>query len=299
MAPIDDEWGEIYARFFHNSRREQRDDVVRLGFLIEDAHWYYCDIAREKNSALPNLKLREFFDFVFDKWPLLAKIKDNVQEAYDQFNEYKWSIPTAGCILVNSERDKVLMVKSFSKTWGFPRGKIDKDEELSDCAVRETVEETGYDCATKINAEDYIELKDGNDRVNRLFIIEDVPEDFAFSTQTKGEIMDIQWFRVADLVKADAKELKKKFFTSNAFFKPLEKRLQQRRSQRKVINEAVQKSAFASFELPTVANTSRAVHIEFPEAWKNINEQLTACVARQPVSGRSREVRFAFQSFIN
>jgi hypothetical protein len=65
MDKFDDEWEDIYmyacsqpsapsthshpsSRFFLNSRLDQREDVVRLGFLIEDAYWYYCDVVREK-----------------------------------------------------------------------------------------------------------------------------------------------------------------------------------------------------------------------------------------------------------
>lgn len=44
-----------------------------------------------------------------------------------------------GAIMLNHTMDKVLLVKGWGKSgrWMFPRGKINKDEEQLDCAVRE------------------------------------------------------------------------------------------------------------------------------------------------------------------
>lgn len=51
-------------------------------------------------------------------------------------------------MLLNEDWTKVLLVKSYWKSgssgaWGFPKGKIDQDEEKVDCAVREVLEEVG------------------------------------------------------------------------------------------------------------------------------------------------------------
>ena len=62
-------------------------------------------------------------------------------------------------------RQQVLLIKSFSNSWGFPRGKLDKHEQLAECAVRETLEESGYDCSSKVDDEQYIERLDGGGKV--------------------------------------------------------------------------------------------------------------------------------------
>lgn len=85
-----------------------------------------------------------------------------------------------------------------SASWGFPKGKINNEESKPDCAIREVLEETGYDCADLLDAEDFIDFT-MNDQRMTLFIVTDVPEDTIFKTQTRKEISAIQWFKLTDL----------------------------------------------------------------------------------------------------
>eukprot|EP00045_Choanoeca_perplexa_P006710 m.57810 g.57810 ORF g.57810 m.57810 type:complete len:284 (-) comp13750_c0_seq2:44-895(-) len=278
MASFDDVWEDIYVRFFLNSRLDQREDVVRLGFLIEDAFWYYCDVIRDENQKLPNLKLKPFFELVFERWELLHKLRDQVDEAYSQFHEYKISIPTAGCILLDPTHQKVLLLKSYSNSWGFPRGKIDKNEGMMECAVRETLEESGYDCSSKIAEDQFLEHRDKDGKLSRLYIVEDVPENYGFAPVTKGEVADIQWHNVAELAALDSKKLKR-FFLSAPFFKPLVNWIKGRKKQLgHTLAQAIQASPFGSYQPPDAARSSRAVTVQFPSAWKNIQPKLMECV---------------------
>lgn len=103
------------------------------------------------------------------------------------------------------------MVKGFGARpcWGFPKGKINKDEAEIACAVREVriyffllvficttipswlnlkvFEEVGYDMASKVNENDCIESVAKERRV-KLYIVSGVPEDTSFETHTRGEI---------------------------------------------------------------------------------------------------------------
>ena len=82
------------------------------------------------------------------------------QEIYDAFTQYKYQIPTCGAMLLNPGATKVLLVKSWhGKTWGFPKGKIDRDEDKASCAMREVLEEVGYDISALIDPDAYIELQ--------------------------------------------------------------------------------------------------------------------------------------------
>lgn len=55
---------------------------------------------------------------------------------------------------------KVLLVKSYKGTsWGFPKGKIDKGEDKMSCAVREVLEEIGYDCSALIDENEFLEMQ--------------------------------------------------------------------------------------------------------------------------------------------
>lgn len=48
------------SRFINNIPAEQRNDVVRVFFAIELAHWFYLDFHREDDENLPNYSLKEF-----------------------------------------------------------------------------------------------------------------------------------------------------------------------------------------------------------------------------------------------
>jgi ADP-ribose pyrophosphatase YjhB (NUDIX family) len=64
------------------------------------------------------------------------------------------SVPVMGAIMLNPALDKCLLVKSWGSNgaWGFPRGKISKDEADADCARREvrTLVRTSVDSAESL-----------------------------------------------------------------------------------------------------------------------------------------------------
>ncbi len=92
------------------------------------------------------------------------------------------------------------MVKGWSKSasWGFPKGKIGKDEDPVDCAIREVFEETGFDIGSRLDPINFIEATTSGSagQATRLFIIPGVPESTSFITQTRKEISKIGWHRV-------------------------------------------------------------------------------------------------------
>lgn len=108
------------------------------------------------------------------------------KELIDIYEDYKSLIPVRGGILLNFDMDKVLLVTNYNcRMFGFPKGKINENESDEACALREIKEEVGYEADKSIKAQDYLELPDGH---IKLYIITNVPEDFRFETNTKGEI---------------------------------------------------------------------------------------------------------------
>ena len=84
--------------------------------------------------------------------------------------------------------ETVLLVRGYkgASCWGFPRGKIMRDESDADCAVREVLEETGYDLEGLLNEKDHIELVLEGKR-NRLYIAAGLdPESAKFAPKCKG-----------------------------------------------------------------------------------------------------------------
>jgi 8-oxo-dGTP pyrophosphatase MutT (NUDIX family) len=84
---------------------------------------------------------------------------------------------------------QVLLVRGWSAKagWGFPKGKINKDEDDETCAVREVYEETGFDITALIDPAQFLEATIKEQRV-KLFIVGGVPEDYEFEAQTRQEI---------------------------------------------------------------------------------------------------------------
>lgn len=170
----------------------------RVVFQIEQAHWFYEDFYR-KRYGLIKYSLERFVELIFHHCPSLQPYASGVSSIYKDFKDYKSSVPVCGCILLNPKMTKVVMVLGFgSKSWSFPRGKINKDEPPSACALREVLEETGYDASANLLLDDFIDFTNRKQAI-RLYICPDVAEDTVFETRTRNEIREIKWFKVAQL----------------------------------------------------------------------------------------------------
>ena len=115
----------------------------------------------------------------------------------------------------------MLLVQGFwsKNSWGFPKGKVNEGEHPARCAVREVLEETGFDISISISAEEFLETT-VNDQLTRLYIIPGVPNNSQFIPRTRNEIRAVKWFPIADLPtnKKDALTKIKLGFGSASFF---------------------------------------------------------------------------------
>lgn len=117
--------------------------------------------------SLPHLRLHTFAQHMFDHCEFLAPHKHLYKELFDTFAQYKSQVPVYGLIMLNPKQDKIVLVKSYNgKTWSFPKGKINQGEEPVECAIREVMEETGYNATGKVSPDDYIQVvQDGKHKV--------------------------------------------------------------------------------------------------------------------------------------
>lgn len=145
-----------------------------------------------------------FCTHIFEHCPLLSGIPAQLQaDPYTEFLDYKTRVPVRGAIMLNQDMDQVVLVKGWKKsaTWSFPRGKINKDEQDFDCAVREVYEETGHDLkeASRIaDNQDFVETTIRAQHI-KLYIFPGVPMNTHFEPRTRKEISEIDWCKLSEL----------------------------------------------------------------------------------------------------
>ncbi|KJA29119.1 hypothetical protein HYPSUDRAFT_127964 [Hypholoma sublateritium FD-334 SS-4] len=199
-ATKDEVLEDLSTRFILNLPDEELTSLERLCFQVEQAHWFYEDFIREQNTKLPSLPLKKFSEMLFRACPLLNKWSDSHEQAFNNFMQYKTRVPVCGAIMLNAAMDKCVLVKGWkaSSGWGFPKGKINQTEPEVNCAIREVLEETGYNLADQVDPENVLSIAIKEQKIS-LYIVPGVPEDFPFETKTRKEISKIQWFHLADL----------------------------------------------------------------------------------------------------
>ncbi|KXN90034.1 mRNA decapping complex subunit 2 [Leucoagaricus sp. SymC.cos] len=223
---------DLSSRFILNLPDEELASLERICFQVEQAHWFYEDFIREQNPTFPSLPLKKFSAMLFHACPLLHQWSNDHENAFNTFMQYKTRVPVCGAIMLNDAWDKCVLVKGWksSSGWGFPKGKINEDEPKHVCAIREVLEETGYNLAGKLKPEDVIELSIKEQRIS-LFVVPGVEEDFAFQTKTRKEI-SVKWFRLSDLPTWKRnKQVPGKFYLISPFIGPLKAFINEHKSR--------------------------------------------------------------------
>lgn len=216
---------DLNVRFIINCPEEELT-LERVFFQIEQAHWFYDDFYRNQFKHLPHLAMTNFSQTFVQRCPTLKRAlklpNDNaVCAALANFSKLKNKIPVCGAILLSSDMNQCVLVKGWiaGSAWGFPKGKINADESEVDCAIRETLEETGFDATGLIAPEDFVECAHKGQN-QRLYMARDVPADYNFVTQTRKEISEIRWFDIDLLSKGEGMSKGDRFSNSGQRFMP-------------------------------------------------------------------------------
>ncbi|XP_022685982.1 m7GpppN-mRNA hydrolase-like isoform X2 [Varroa jacobsoni] len=261
MPPTMEILNDLSTRFLIHLPPGEKKDPTRLCFQMELAYWFYLDYYAGDGSGLPNLSMRDFTHALFAHIPGLRKYSKRTDDIIATWKQFKFAVPTFGCILVDDSLEQILLVQGYwSKgSWGFPKGKINENEKPHKCAAREVQEETGFDCSHMINKKVFLERRVG-DHDQRLYIVHGVSRNTVFLPQTKKEIRSIRWFHLRDLpsFKKDPTPTERLGINSNAFFmimpfvKPLRKMLNQ-------LRQATGKSPLPMLKTPKPASEAGSI----------------------------------------
>lgn len=197
---------DLCVRFIIHLPKEDLSSVARICFQVEEAQWFYEDFIRPLDPTLPSMALRSFCLRIFQHCPLLAPFSaENHMRAFEEFMQYKTRVPVRGAILLNEAMDSTVLVKGWKKgaNWSFPRGKINKDEDDLDCAIREVYEETGFDIkqaglVPKNDEVKYIQISMREQQI-RLYVFRNIPMDTLFEPKTRKEISKVEWYKLSEL----------------------------------------------------------------------------------------------------
>lgn len=152
---------DIEVRFINNLPESELANAERLFFQIEQAYWFYEDFYSDKYNQFPHFQLKKFAEELFRHSRILSPMQNRCDMLFDDFCAYRYQIPVFGCILLNKEMSKVVLVRNWKgSSWGFPKGKINQSENPLACAVREVIEETGFNAAPHCNEEDFLVVYD-------------------------------------------------------------------------------------------------------------------------------------------
>lgn len=128
-----------------------------------------------------------------------------MERNFNSFNIKRKNSLRCGTIIFNRDCTKVITVlnrHSYNmgeNKWGFPKGGIQRDEKFVNCAMRETLEETGLNIKIRSDA---AVLKISKTRY--FPIILDETKCTRFNPTDKHEIYDVKWHTIERLQKFKA-----------------------------------------------------------------------------------------------
>ncbi|KAL5290680.1 DCP2 family protein [Megaselia abdita] len=228
---------DLASRFIINVPDDERNNLIRICFQIELAHWFYLDFfCAIEERKLEKIGMKIFAVHLFQHIPFLQKHVSTLDKILEDWKSYKLTVPTYGAILVSEDLKYCLLVQSYlaKSSWGFPKGKVNEHEDPVHCAIREVYEETGYDITSLIVPTDYIEANI-NYQTTRLYIVRNVPLDTQFTPRTRNEIKCCDWFPIDSLPTNKSDAISKQinansFFMIIPFIKRLKKWISEKRS---------------------------------------------------------------------
>ena len=104
----------------------------------------------------------------------------------------------AGIVLIDSENHKIgLIYRTEQNDYSFPKGHLEVNETLQECAIRETAEETKRDCELIFDKE--VDIIRYNNDTETCEVYMYLARDIGPSNNTSLEVHDLKWVNWDDV----------------------------------------------------------------------------------------------------
>lgn len=173
------------------------DNMYKLYIEIEKIHWFYLDNYVYKYKY-KHYTLTKFIYKIYELYNIDINNNIIIKEYVKIYYKKRQKLPLSGCVIFNKAYNKVLLVKNKgSKSWSFPKGKIEYMENPLDCAIREVYEETGLNIENIIDENISIESTLRGVKVY-LYVI-NIEEVKNFAPQIQNEISEVKWHSLKNI----------------------------------------------------------------------------------------------------
>jgi len=110
------------------------------------------------------------------------------------------STKSSCCVVVNEGNEVLLVLREDFRIWTLPGGGVDPNESWEQAAIRETLEETGYEVMIQGYVGEYWrpQLSNGQGDLRRVFIAEPIG---TIPSKQDKESVDVRWLPVNSLPK--------------------------------------------------------------------------------------------------
>ena len=104
----------------------------------------------------------------------------------------------AGIVLINPQNHKIgLIYRIEQDDYSFPKGHLEANETLQECAIRETAEETKRDC--ELISDKEVDIIRYNNSTESCEVYMYLAKDIGPSDNTSPEVHDLKWVDWADV----------------------------------------------------------------------------------------------------